>query len=244
MTVANPRYSERIWDADDNRWIEAKRIIGTASVTLGPQASDQWLHAPDHLAMVLARYRVAAALIGGAQTVREIGCGEGIGAGILARNRNYYSGIDTDRAAIAQAQAILAQRDLDDRQRMSFSVASALDLRDPLNVLGFDAVVSLDVIEHIAPDCEASFMENATRELYDYGVLVVGTPSKNAEHLASPQSRAGHVNLYTPTRLRDLMDRYFQVVQTFGMQDTALHLGHPEMAHYLVGVGIGPKREA
>ena len=64
-------------------WQDAKRVIGDACLTLGPQASDQFLNAPEHLAMVLARYRAAAALIGGAESVLEVGCGEGIGAGIL-----------------------------------------------------------------------------------------------------------------------------------------------------------------
>ena len=69
MTVAQAGmgYGQgRPGDVDDNRWVAAKEIIGTERVTLGPQASDQWLHAPDHLAMVLARYRAAAALICGA----------------------------------------------------------------------------------------------------------------------------------------------------------------------------------
>jgi hypothetical protein len=36
--------------AIDTRWQQAKAIIGTERVTLGPQASQQWIEAPEHLA--------------------------------------------------------------------------------------------------------------------------------------------------------------------------------------------------
>jgi hypothetical protein len=107
------------------------------------------------------------------------------------------------------------------------------------------AVVTLDVIEHIPPEREAAFMGGIMGSLYHESgreMCVIGTPSANADHLASPQSRVGHVNLFTPDRLRVLMARYFHTVITAGMQDTSVHFGHPEMAHYLIVVGIGPRR--
>ena len=223
------------FDADNNAWTEAKQIIGSTRVTLGPQASQQYLEAPEHLAMVLARYGAAAGLIGAAQDVMEAGAGEGIGARILAKGRTRYVGIDNDAEAIRVARATVG----------SDTIAFAeLDLTnvDYLPGTNYDAVVSLDTIEHIPAEREAEFMERLTDPLREHGVCVIGTPSKNAEHLASPQSRAGHVNLYTPDRLRALMGRYFRVVQMAFMQDTAVHFGHPEMAHYLLCVGIGPKR--
>lgn len=242
MTVSNPKYQDLRFNADDNRWESAKAIIGDRRVTLGPQASQQWLDAPDHLAMVLARYRAAAALIGGAQNVLEIGCGEGIGAGILAKNRELYVGADTDADAIAIANETLTQRGRTDQRRMSFVVADAC-VHEPNEVGAFDAAVSLDVIEHIPAEREADFMRATTRSLLGgAGVFVIGTPSLRAEHLASPQSVAGHINLYNHERLKRLMGFYFHVVQMMGMQDTAIHFGHPEMFHYILGVGIGPKR--
>jgi SAM-dependent methyltransferase len=75
-------------------------------VTLGPSASEQWLCAPEHLAMVLARYRSASALIGTARSVLEVGCGEGIGARILAHERAYL-GVDPDIRALDEAARLL-----------------------------------------------------------------------------------------------------------------------------------------
>lgn len=241
MTVANPKYQDLRFNVDDNRWEQAKAIIGTQRVTLGPQASDQYLNAPEHLAMVGARYRAAAALIGDAQNVLEIGCGEGIGAKILARDREMYVGEDTDVDAIQVANETLAQRGRTDRRRMSFVVSDGCAL-EPTEARTFDAVVALDVIEHIPAECEIELLTNVRWLLTDNGVCVIGTPSASFDHLASPQSKAGHINLYTHDRLHALMRRYFHVVQMMGMQDTSVHFGHPEARHYLLFAGIGPRR--
>jgi 2-polyprenyl-3-methyl-5-hydroxy-6-metoxy-1,4-benzoquinol methylase len=227
----------RRWDADENRWSDAKKIIGERRVTLGPQASQQWLDAPDHLAMVLARYRAAAALIGDARSVVEFGCGEGIGAGILTSGGRRYRGMDCDADAIATACERPSRND------QTFRVENILKV-DPRDARLFGAVVALDVIEHIRSDDEDALMRNAAWLLDDHGVCVVGTPNAAFDHLASPQSRAGHINTYTHARLFGLMQRYFHVVQSFGMQDTSLHLGHREARHYLLFCGIGKRREA
>lgn len=213
-------------------WQQAKDVIGDTRVTLGPQASDQYLNAPDHLAMVLARYRAAAALIGDAQHVSELGCGEAIGAGILMKGRKTYIGFDQDGAAIEVARAHYPEL-----------MFLKLDILHHLFVpCGSDAVVSLDVIEHLPANRENDLMGAITAHLTDHGVCVIGTPNAAFEHLASPQSKAGHVNLYTHARLHALMSKHFRVVQSFGMQDTSLHFGHPDARHYLLMAGIGPVR--
>lgn len=235
MTIANPTYRDRIWDADRNAWTDAKAVIGTKRLTLGPQASQQYLEAPEHLAMVLSRYRAAAALIGDARTILEAGSGEGMGARILAKGRQRYCGLDND------AEAVRIARETVGNEVIGFA---DLDLTTVAFLPGtiYDAVVSLDVIEHIPAVLEQAFMSTVTMALKTHGVCVVGTPSQHAEHLASPQSRAGHVNLFTPERLHALMARYFHVVQMAFMQDVSIHFGRPELAHYLIAVGIGPRR--
>ena len=218
-------------------WADAKALIGGTRVTLGPQASQQWLRQPDHLAMVLSRYRAAAALIGDAERVVELGCGEGIGAGILARGRTSYAGYDADVAALQHAVTQHGS------STVGFQLVDLVTLYDADVQRGADAVVSLDVIEHIPQDEEALFMRGAVGMVSSsqLGVCVIGTPSANAYHLASPQSKAGHVNNFTPERLKALMQQHFHRVQLMGMQDTAVHFGHPGMMHYLLAVGIGPR---
>jgi 2-polyprenyl-3-methyl-5-hydroxy-6-metoxy-1,4-benzoquinol methylase len=205
-------------------------------LTLGPSASEQWRDAPDHLAMVLARYRAASALIGTSQTVLEVGCGEGIGARILARGRHYL-GIDSDETAIAHAHGVFDfPGDGAFTRQIRVSAVEAL-----VGIAPFDAVVALDVIEHVALDDEWDFIEAVVGALVPSGVCVIGTPSAAFDHLASARSREAHVNTYTHARLLALMARHFRVVQSFGMADTALHLGHPDARHYLLMCGLVPR---
>jgi 2-polyprenyl-3-methyl-5-hydroxy-6-metoxy-1,4-benzoquinol methylase len=162
-----------------------------------------------------------------------VGCGEGIGARILAYGRT-YRGIDPDVRALTVAADHLNQQPgpLVDADLIECSIESLASRYRA------SAVVALDVIEHV--DDGAAFLRAIACHLTPCGVCVIGTPSARFDHLASPQSRAGHVSTYGHEQLYALMREHFRVVQSFGMQDTALHLGHPDARHYLLLCGIGP----
>lgn len=235
MTAENPKYRDLRWSADENRWESAKRIIGTDRVTLGSTASQQWLRDPGHLAMVLSRYRAAAALIGNATDIVELGCGEGVGSRILIQDRAAYCGLDNDAEALNVAAELYRAGDV------QFREVDILDFDQiPVTAGSWDAVVSLDVLEHIPAEREADFMRTVTGLLDPIGGLaVIGTPNARFFDLASPQSRIGHINNYDHARLYALMLQHFWTVQSFGMNDVSLHAGHPEARHYLMMCGIG-----
>jgi 2-polyprenyl-3-methyl-5-hydroxy-6-metoxy-1,4-benzoquinol methylase len=212
-------------------WAEAKAIMGSERVLLGPQASYQWLHDPKHLLFVLARYKHAARLIGSASTVLEVGCGEGIGARILAEGRRAYLGIDPDEAAVAVAREA--------HDPAWFRACSLGDVEDFES--GYDAVVALDVIEHLPADDRALFVRDLDRQCAYGGICIVGTPNATARAYQSEASRAGHHALLDAVELRALLAEQFPVVQVFGMNDEVLHTGFLPMAHYLLAVGIGPR---
>lgn len=207
--------------------LEHEHIVSSASVMLGPSASEQWRRAPEHLAMVLARYRAASALIGSANSVLEFGCGEGIGARMLAAGREIYHGLDVDPNAVAEAKRLAGH--------LFFSVA---DVLNPGTFFGWDAVVALDVIEHVEDG--ARLVAAGAKACKRTGVFVVGTPSSRFDDLASERSKADHVRTYSHAELHALMAERFAVVQSFGMQDSALHIGHPDARHYLMMAGVVP----
>jgi 2-polyprenyl-3-methyl-5-hydroxy-6-metoxy-1,4-benzoquinol methylase len=220
--------------AIDTRWQSVKALHGAERLTLGPSASYQWRHDRKHLLFVLARYKHAARLIGDAADVLEVGCGEGIGAGILAEGRLAYHGIDPDQGAIAEAKRI------NPYPNVLFGPGTAVDLADSLD---YDAVIALDVIEHVQPAETDAFLADCARLLHADGTCLIGTPNATAEAHQSEASRLGHVNLMTAAHLTATLERYFRRVILLGMNDETLHSGYAPMCHYLIGVGIGPRKE-
>lgn len=206
-------------------------------VTLGEHWSFNLRGDPKRLAFVLARYRLAAEAVAQGANVLELGCSEGIGAAMLLERAARYTGVDMDGDAIAAAQANWANGT---DKRSTFIEADFLGQRFGQ----FDAVVSLDVVEHIAPAIEDRYFQTVVDHLTDRGAAVIGTPNKTSEAWASPMSKAGHINLFDGKRLRQTMRRFFHHVYLFGLNDEVVHTGFEPMTHYLACVGFSPRRGA
>ncbi len=182
---------------------------------------------PKRLAFVLARYRFASKMACAGKRVLELGCSEGIGAPILAELATKYTGIDMDGSAISAAKENFRKKKYrflkDDFLGKKYGV--------------FDAVISMDVIEHIHKKFEPQFFSTVSKNLGNDGICIIGTPNITSEHYASPTSRLGHVNLYSSDRLKKTMQAVFHNVFIFSMNDETVHTGFAPMAHFLIGVG-------
>jgi len=203
-------------------------------VTLGPHSSLVWRSDPRRFPIVLARYKVVAKLLAGKSSALEIGCGDGFNARLVLQSVPRVHGIDADPFAIEWA----IQNARTEGLNATFAVADAA--AGPI-AGAFDAVYSLDVIEHVPPDAEAEFLRNITAPLAADGVCVIGTPNVTAHVHASELSRLGHINLKSAESLRESLDPLFSNVFVFSMNDEVLHLGFYPMAHYLVAVATGPR---
>ena len=96
----------------------------------------------------------------------------------------------------------------------------------------YEAVYSLDVIEHIDPDQEDVFLRNALKFLEPNGVAIFGSPTLESQLYASKWSKEGHVNCKTGYELKALVERFFKQVFLLGMNDETLHTGYSKMSHY------------
>ncbi len=203
-------------------------------VTLGPHSSLVWRSDPRRFPIVLARYKVVAKLLAGKQRALEIGCGDGFNARLVLQSVAHVHGIDADAFAIDWA----IQNARNEKLNATFSVADASGGPIPGE---YDAVYSLDVIEHVPTDAEPAFLRNITAPLTADGVCIIGTPNITAHAYASPLSREGHINLKSAESLRASLAPLFSNVFVFSMNDEVLHLGYYPMAHYLVAVATGPR---
>ena len=205
-------------------------------VLLGPYSSYSVRTDPKHLCFVLARYKFCAKLLQEKERALEIGCGDAVGAPIVAHSVGHLYAVDWDAEIIT------------DNQRRAGFLANCTFLH--FNILDgpfekiMDGVYLIDVIEHLDPGTEARLMENIAHSLADAGICIIGTPNVEASRYASPQSQIGHVNLKNHLELRRLLADHFENTFLFSMNDEVVHTGFYPMAHYLFGVGVGKRRRS
>lgn len=210
---------------------EAERL---PTLLLGPVNSESVLNDLKHLGFTLARYKFAAKMMPKRKRIIEIGCGEGLGTLLLLADTSaLVTGIDFDADQIDYATKHVLPHG---RGRLQFLCQDLV--AQPFRGEPSDALVSLDVIEHIDPAEQESFLQHCTAALEPLGVAVFGTPNKHAEQYASARSRKGHINLFDPTRFVSTLERHFRCVFLFSMNDEMVHTGFNKMAHYLIALCV------
>lgn len=201
-----------------------------APAQLGPYTTHIWNHDPRHLGFLLARYKFCAKMLEGKENILEVGCGDGFGVPIMAQTVGHIHGIDWEP---------LLMEDNKKRLRHINCSFSCLDITTTRPDGVFDAAFSLDVIEHIPKEKEYRYFENICGSLSEDGIFIMGTPNITANQYASKESKEGHINLKSYSEMRELLLKYFYNVFLFSMNDEVVHTGYGQMAHYLIGVGVG-----
>lgn len=205
--------------------------FATEEFHLGPWTSYSLIHDPKHMCFVLARYKFCAKMLAGKSTVLEVGSGDGFGIPIIAQSVKKLHCIDWDERNIEG-----------NYRRLSFLKNVTYECIDAAQeeISGvYDAAFSIDVLEHLEPELEDNFIKNICNVLTPSGVLIIGTPNKNASEYATDRSESQHINLKTSGSLCELMERYFENCFVFSMNDEIVHTGFYPMAHYLIAIGVG-----
>jgi hypothetical protein len=201
--------------------------------SLGIMINQVWHDDPRRVAFVLARYKFVAKMLGGRGSVAEVGCGDAFGTRIVLQEVDQVDVYDFEPIFIEDIRQRQSER-WQMTARMHDIVADALPYR-------YGGVYSLDVIEHIKREDEHRYLNNLCGSLNDGGVLIIGTPSLESQQYASSQSKIGHVNCKSGAEFKTLMQRYFENVFLFSMNDEVVHTGFYPMAHYLIAVCCGQK---
>ncbi len=201
---------------------------------LGVMNSYVWREDPKRLVFTLARYKFVSKIIEGKKNVAEVGCGDGFGSRIVKQTVSNLLITDFDPYFI------------DTFKELSFDkwpIQSRVHdiLKGPIEGQ-FDAIYSLDVLEHISTLNEDSFIKNIILSLKYSGVLILGMPSLESQSFASSHSKKGHINCKTGLEFKELMGNYFDNVFLFSMNDEVVHTGFSKMAHYLFTVSCGAKK--
>ena len=224
------------------QWDRVTALNIEEAITLGPIYSEFLLSDPKCFGFVLARYKFAAKMLARKSSILEVGCGEGVGAMMMACETGaQVTGIDFDADQIAYADRHLRQPferfRPGEKGRLSFRCFDFVKGDDDLGQ--FDGLLSIDVIEHVpAGKEEDRFLRRCRDLLTDDGVAIIGTPNDFASPYASERSQIGHINLYKPDRYVETLERYFRNVFLMSMNDEMVHTGYNKMAHYLMAVCV------
>ena len=215
-----------------NDLLKVREEIGTQS--LGVMMNQVWHDDPRRLAFVLARYKFVSKMLSGKNKVAELGCGDAFGSRIVKQEVAELHVYDFDPIFID---------DINKRQNARWPlIAHTHDILDgALKEAPFDAIYSLDVMEHIEQPKEEIYIKNLKASLVEHGILIIGMPSLESQSHASPQSKIGHINCKSGKVLKSTLEAHFHNVLLFSMNDEVVHTGFAPMAHYLLVVCSGKK---
>ncbi|MCE7527848.1 bifunctional 2-polyprenyl-6-hydroxyphenol methylase/3-demethylubiquinol 3-O-methyltransferase UbiG [Polynucleobacter sp. IMCC 30228] len=201
--------------------------------SLGLMTSQAWYDDPKRLTFTLARYKFAAKMLAGSKNVLEVGCADAFATRIVKQEVEKLTAIDFDPLFVEDTLARMGDK-------WAFDCLVHDMLKGPIKDQ-FDGIYALDVLEHILPANESLFLGNIVSSLSENGVLVIGMPSLESQDYASPMSKEGHVNCKSMPDLKSTMQKYFNNVFMFSMNDEVIHTGYYKMAHYLFAIGCNKK---
>jgi len=217
METKEPQY-KLVFDVKDRHGISS----------FGLMANESWNQDPKRTLFTLARYKFVAKMLTGKERVLEVGCADAFGTRLVQQEVKHVTAVDFDPVFV---------KDANERKNPHWPFECFVHdmLQGPVPGK-FDAVYSLDVLEHIDPANEDLFMSNMLESLNAGGVAIVGMPSLESQAHASPQSKEGHVNCKTGKGLKQFLEKYFNNVFVFSMNDEVIHTGFYPMAHYLMAI--------
>ncbi len=224
--------SEKTRESQYEKLLQYRAERGLES--LGLMSSQSWYDDPKRLAFTFSRYKFVAKMLSGCGSVLEVGCGDAFASRIVLQ--------EVDRLSVTDFDAVFVE-EIKSRQvdKWAHSEIFTHDLLEAPMPGRYDGIYLLDVLEHIEPDDEKTFLTNLVAALDPLGTMIVGMPTLESQVYASAISKAGHVNCQSLPQLRDGMRRFFQNVYMFCMNDEVVHTGHHKMAHYIFALCCGKK---
>lgn len=155
-------------------------------------------------AQLTFHYELAQKYIPKGSTILDIASGDGFGAKMLAKKASLVVAADVDRVILNDGQK-------DSRQKNVLYIAAdaqALPFADS----SFDAVVSMETIEHVQADI---FLGELKRVCKKNGVLILSTPqNRNGNYPINPF----HNHEYSLEEIQKLVSRYFTLTKVIGIK--------------------------
>jgi ubiquinone/menaquinone biosynthesis C-methylase UbiE len=154
----------------------------------------------------VGRYRFASQFTKN-RMVLDIACGSGYGSAyLLVKGAREVVGCDISKEAIAEAVRFYKKSNL------HFIVASATYL--PFRDSTFDAIVSIETIEHISDD--EKFLTECKRALKKGSIFICSTPNRIAT-LTYGLIFPYHIREYSISEFHRILSKHFSEIKIYGM---------------------------
>lgn len=155
----------------------------------------------------LAAYNFASTYVKN-KIVLDIGCGDGYGAALLARNASLAIGIDKNPIRINLARTQYSSSNL------TFLKSDIFDSNFAERT--FDVIVAMQIIEHILnPD---AFFGKVKHILKSEGIFLVSTPNKKLRlKIDEKPFNLEHVKEYDKDEFEDLLAAFFSKINLVGI---------------------------
>jgi Predicted glycosyltransferases len=155
------------------------------------------------------RYEFAANLCKGGH-VLDCAVGEGIGAKILAKSAQKVTGVDIDPKTLQSAKDSLKGFNVE------LVCASAINLPFPNE--HFDAITSIETIEHLPEHLHEQMLTEFRRVLKKDGVLILSAPNieRSSKGKIAP-SNYFHLKEFRFEELSSLLEKFFRAEKKLGL---------------------------
>jgi ubiquinone/menaquinone biosynthesis C-methylase UbiE len=172
-----------------------------------PQADANYILALNQLS-----HRLASAN-GRAPRILDIACGDGVMTYRMRKAGMEVVGLDLEQLALRIAREQLAKRGAGGAQ---FVRGSCMALPFPDG--SFDGAVAMELIEHIDPALNDTFLAEIRRVLKPGGVVVITTPHKQTPELRSVY----HTQEFSGNELKGLLAQSFDSAEVLAYYKTSL----------------------
>jgi hypothetical protein len=217
-----------------SKYFENRDLNGNE--VLGSMATNRWRSDSKLLGVTLSRYKFVSKMFVNLDSVLEIGAADAWYSRVVFNEVKKLTLTDFDSIWLEDFYRHEIYRESTAQYLIHNFVNSPL-----LNF--YDGIYGLDVLEHISPEDQDSFLSNVCASLAPHGIAIFGMPSIESQTYASEASKEGHVNCQSGNELRDNLKKHFQNVFIFSMSDEVVHTGFMPMAHYLLALCTQPLPE-
>ncbi|MCF6309502.1 MAG: class I SAM-dependent methyltransferase [Sulfurimonas sp.] len=201
-------------------------------VTLPPMYAQFVDKSMSNILIRLSRYKFVVKMLKKSDEVLEVGCGSGLGSIYLSQECQNVYGIDVQKQEIAEAQ------ELNRRENVIFEVKDLFLLDENKK---YDAIVCLDVLEHLSVEDGRKFIEKISKLLKPNGFFACGVPSIYSYEFQSSLSQASHINCPDRDDLERELSTSFNRIFPFSMNDELVHTGFQKLAWYYLMLCTNPK---